>query len=83
MLVLRVQPHDSALAAQPASTCVTVRVCAPGLMQPVGIVQLRLSLCSKGRLTNSAQQHSTSHYLPTPAGLSAASESSCLQIDLE
>lgn len=37
------------------------------VMQPVGILQLRLLLCSKGRLTNSAQQPSTSHLTAYPS----------------
>lgn len=50
---------------------VTVQVCAPGrsereVMQPAGILQLKLLLCSTGRLTNSAQQHSTPHLSAYP-----------------
>lgn len=51
---------------------VTVQVCAPGrsereVMQPAGILQLKLLLCSTGRLTNSAQQHSTPHLSAYPS----------------
>lgn len=66
------------------SRCVLLARSKREVMQPVGILQLRLLLCSKGRLTQTVPS-STVHLtqLPTPAGQSAASESSCLQIDLE